>query len=167
MKKLVVLSLVVLLTSFTPRKTYVSRVVLTADVTNNNAVANTIADVTGLSFPVYAGQRYKFTFVIYYTSAASTTGSRWSINGPAFTDLIYDSYYSLTATSKTFNEGLNTYNSPSAANATSIATVKNKAVITGFIKPSADGTVIARFASEVASSAIVAKADSYVEFETY
>ena len=64
-----------------------SLAVLGADVTNNNAVANTIADVTGLSFPVVSGTRYWFEFWIRYTSANTGTGSRWSINGPTTTEL--------------------------------------------------------------------------------
>lgn len=76
---------------------------LAADVTNNNGVANTIADVTGLSFPVLSGKRYKFRFVIRYTAAATTTGSRWSINGPSTTELVYRARYSLTTTSSTID----------------------------------------------------------------
>lgn len=69
-------------------------VVLASDVTNNNATANTIADVTGLSFSVTAGETYHFEFFIPYTAAATTTGSRWSINGPASpTMLNYTSQY--------------------------------------------------------------------------
>ena len=49
---------------------------------------------------------------------------------------------------------------PAASNATSPYTTGNTAYITGFVQPSADGNVIARFASEVASSAITAKAGS-------
>jgi hypothetical protein len=64
-----------------------SVVVLGADVTNNNAVANTIANVTGLEFPVVTGQRYAFEFHIRYTAAATTTGSRWTINGPTTDEL--------------------------------------------------------------------------------
>lgn len=142
-----------------------TRTVLSADVTNNNAVANTIADVTGLSFAVTSGQRYFFRFFILYTSAAATTGSRWSINGPATSLLAYRSEYTLTAATQTINEGLAGYNLPAASSASSL-TAGNIAQIEGIITPSANGTVIARFASEVASSAIVAKAGSYVEFGT-
>lgn len=139
--------------------------VLGADVTNNNATANTIADVTGLSFPVVAGNRYRFRFVIPYTSAATGTGSRFSINGPASpTELAYQSNYSLSATSETINRALTAYDLPAAANAQSL-TSGNIAIIEGIIRPSADGNVIARFASEVASSAIVAKAGAFVEYE--
>lgn len=139
--------------------------VLGADVTNNNGVANTIADVTGLSFPVVSGKTYWFRFVIDYTAAATTTGSRWSINGPTTSRLSYRSEYSLTTTSRTVNEGVTAYDSPAASNATSATTGANLAIIEGFIIPTADGTVIARFASEVLSSAIVAKAGSIVEYQ--
>ena len=146
----------------------VQQQVLGADVTNNNATPNTIADVTGLSFAVTAGQRYRFRFVIYYTAQAGTTGSRWSVNGPASpTRLGYRSSYSLTATTETVNSGLSAYDLPAACNATSPLTTTgaNMAIIEGFIIPSADGTVIARFASEIASSAIVALRGSYVEYQ--
>ncbi len=138
-------------------------VVLSADVTNNNATANTIADVTGLSFSVTAGETYKFKFIIPYTAAATTTGSRWAINGPGSpTMLNYTSHYTLTATSETVNSAT-AYDIPAAANATSL-TAGNIAIIEGVIKPSANGTVIARFASEVSSSAIVAKAGALLEW---
>lgn len=137
---------------------------LTGDVTNNNASANTIADVTGLSFPVLAGKLYTFNFDIIYTAAATTTGSRWSVNGPAFTYLQYRSEYTLTTTTTTRNAVQGAYNLPAASNATSGATGQNWASIYGIVLPSADGTLIARFASEVSSSAIVAKAESCVRY---
>lgn len=137
---------------------------LASDVTNNNAVANTIQDVTGLSFPVVNGQRYWFRFCIAYTAAATTTGARWTISGPTTSELRYGSEYSLTATSRTMNEGLAAYDLPAASNASSAATGANIAIVEGFLRPSADGTVIARFASEVASSAIIARSGSFVEY---
>lgn len=138
---------------------------LGADVTNNNASANTIASVTGLSFNVTSGVTYRFKFFIVYTSAATTTGSRWSITGPTTTFLNYNSNYTLTATSQTLNSGVSAYDTPSASSASSLAS-GSIAIIEGVIKPSANGTVTARFASEVSGSAVVAKANqSYVEFQ--
>jgi hypothetical protein len=132
-------------------------VVLSGDVVNNNAVANTIADVTGLSFAVTADQTYWFEFVIPYTSAATTTGSRWAINGPAAPTLLnMRSEYTLAATTTTVNS-VTAYDTPSGANATSL-TAGNVATLWGVIKPSQNGTVVARFASEVSGSAITAKA---------
>lgn len=147
--------------------TALTAVVLGSDVTNNNGVANTIADVTGLSFSVTAGHTYWFEFNIVYTAAATTTGSRWSINGPAApTRLAFTSEYSLTGTTTTRNANVITYDLPAASNATSAGTTTgNQAIISGTITPSVDGTVIARFASEVAGSAIVAKAGSVVYYQ--
>lgn len=139
-------------------------VVLGSDVVNNNATANTIADVTGLSFNVTAGHTYYFHFIIFYTANATTTGSRWSINGPAAV-AVWTSEYSLAGTTTTRNANVITYDLPAAANATSGTTDRNQADIIGMIKPSADGTVIARFASEVTSAAITAKAGSVCYYQ--
>jgi len=75
-------------------------VVLNTDVINNNATANTIADVTGLSFSVTAGEKYWFRATVQYTSAATGTGSRWAMNGPTGA-WRYKSEYSLTTTTLT------------------------------------------------------------------
>lgn len=141
-----------------------SESVLAADVVNNNAVANSIADITGLSFPVLNGLRYRFRFTLDWISAINTTGARFSINGPAITRLAYSSRYGLTATTETLNQ-LAAYDLPAAANASPANVAGNIAVIEGFIQPAADGNVIGRFASEVASSAITVKAGSMVEWK--
>jgi hypothetical protein len=138
-------------------------VVLAADVINNNATANTIANVTGLSFPVVANGKYWFEIFIDYTAAATTTGSRWAITGPAFTQLEYTSEYALTTTTKTVNN-LVAYDQPVASNASSANTTGNHAWISGFITPSANGDVQVRFASEIANSAITAKAGSVIRW---
>lgn len=137
--------------------------VMSQDVVNNNATLNTIADVTGLSFPVTAGEMYWFEFVIPYTSAVTSTGSRWSINGPGSPTLLnYRSEYTLTATTTTVNSAT-AYDTPAASNASSL-TAGNVATIWGYIKPSQNGTVIARFASEIANSAITALAGATVRW---
>jgi hypothetical protein len=142
-----------------------SSTVLGSNVINNNATANTIADVTGLNFPVTNGKTYWFQFHIQYTAAATTTGSRWSISGPTTTRLNYMSEYSLTATTSTRNAQNTAYDLPAAANASSALTTGNRATIEGMITPSADGTVTARFASEIANSAITALAGSVVYYQ--
>lgn len=140
--------------------THRNAVNLAADVINTSALANTIADVTGLSWPVIANTTYKFECTIWYTAAATGTGSRWAINGPATTALMYQSEYSLTTTTSTRNAMVAAYDSPAASNATSATTGSNMATLNGIIRPSANGTVTVRFASEVALSAITAKAGS-------
>ena len=144
---------------------YMQSVVINSDVTSN-AAANSIADVTGLSFAVNAGTKYYFKFVIWYTSAATTTGSRWSVNGPAFTYLNYTSRYSLTTTTDTTNTLVQAYDTPATSSATSATTTTgNLSIIEGVIQPSASGTFTARFASELINSAIVAKAGSFCMYQ--
>lgn len=77
--------------------------------------------------------------------------------------LNYTSHYTLTATSETVNSA-SAYDTPSGASASSLA-AGNVAIIEGIIQPSANGTVIARFASEVSSSAVVAKAGAVCYYQ--
>ena len=141
-------------------------VTITSDVTNNNATANTIANVTGLEFSILNGKLYDFEFVCIYTAAATTTGSRWCVNASAgaATNLSLTSEYSLTTTTTTRNALIQAFDSPAASNATSATTGNNVARMRGTIRATADATFRARFASEVASSAIVCKAGSFVRY---
>jgi len=142
-------------------------VVLPSDVTNNNGVANTIADVVGLNFSVTAGKWYYFKAIIYYTAQATTTGSRWGVSCNAGTaaNLSMTSEYSLTSTTTTRNANVQGFDLPAAANATSASTTNNMAVLEGYFQPTANGTFTIRFASEVAGSAIVAKAGSVLYYQ--
>jgi len=150
-----------------PSTTSFTTVVLGSDVTNNNAIANTIQDVTGLSASFTANTVYYFKFVIYYTAAATTTGSRWAVSASAglATSLSFTSEYSLTTTTTTRNALIQAFDSPAASNATSAATTNNMAILEGYFRPTADCTFIARFASEVAGSAITAKAGSVLFYQ--
>lgn len=142
--------------------------VLAADVTNANATPNTIANVSGLTFAITATKKYWFKFVIPYTAAATTTGSRWSINtdaGAVITNLIYRSEYSLTTTTKTINEGVTAVNTPAGASASSAAIAGNIAIIEGFLDCTTSGNIVASFASEIGSSAIVAKAGALAIYQ--
>jgi len=137
--------------------------VLSTDAANSLATANTLANIDDLSFTVTSGKFYYFKAVINYTAAATTTGSRWTINGPAATLISYKSIYTLTATTLTTNYS-SAYDFPSASNTTSLAS-GNVAEIEGFVIPSANGTVVVRFASEVANSAITAKKGSVLFYK--
>lgn len=137
--------------------------VLGSDVTNNNATPNTIQDVTGLSFSLAVGIMYYFEFQILYTSAATTTGSRWTVNGPSKDLLTYRSENSFTSTTRTLNEAI-AYDIPSTTNTSSVNTAGNMVTIEGWVRATDSGTLIARHASEIASSAIVAKVGSFVRW---
>jgi hypothetical protein len=138
-------------------------VTLTSNVVNNNAVANTIQNITGMSFPLVGGATYQFRAVLAYNSAATTTGSRFSVTGSAApTSLNYTSTYTLTATTQTLNYAT-AYDIPAASNLTSLTT-GNVAMIFGQITPSISGTFFLRFASEVANSAITVLAGSSLRY---
>lgn len=146
-----------------PAGSYIRNVItLTSDISNNNSTANTLEDVTGLSFDVVSGIIYRFYALIPYSSAATNNGSRWTINAPASTLLNYTSRYTLSATSETVNYA-GAINIPAACNNNSILN-GNLAIIEGIIKPSANGTVQIRFASEGANITITAKAGATLEY---
>lgn len=135
---------------------------ISSDVINSNAVANTLADVTGLSFSVTAGVLYHFYAIIPYTSASPSNGSRWTIDAPANILLNYVSRNTLTPTTETVNYA-NAVNIPAASNNTSSVS-GNLAIIEGLIKSSVNGTLQIKFASETANTAITAKAGASLEY---
>lgn len=143
-----------------------TRVYLSADVTNNNATPDTLQDVTALSFPVVANKKFAFVFYIWFTSAVGSTGSRWTINGPTLTTLSYrTTWNNSTGGASMMTVNGNAYNTASIG-ASSFSTVGyNFAQIDGIIECSSSASeVIARFSSEIAGSAIIAKIGSFVEY---
>lgn len=126
-------------------------IVLLSPVTNADPVANTLMD-TGLQFSLVSGGVYRFTFGIPYDSAATGNGSRFVLDGPAFTSLNFRTVYPLAGTTQTVTNG-GAYNIPAACNATSL-TAGNWCMIDGTIIPSANGDLKVRFASESISVAI-------------
>lgn len=147
---------------------------LTADQTNNNGLANTAQDVSAdLSFSYDASSTTTviwFRFFTMYTSAATTTGSRWMLRRDAAgSDLRMRADYSFTTTSRTSIDGTSADDTPSASNTTSAATAANISVVEGFINCNGGAfteTAYLRFASEVASSAVVAKIGSILHLYT-
>jgi Collagen triple helix repeat (20 copies) len=121
-------------------------------------------DIATLQFPVISGKIYSFQFVIAYSSAATTTGAKFGINGPSQNLLNYTSEYTLTATTTTKNTGLAAYDLPATANATSLLT-GNICIIQGIIGTTATGNVVARFATEIAASAVTVLVGSFVKFK--
>jgi len=140
-----------------------THVILASDVVNNNAVANTLQDATGLSFAVIAGETYWFEVSGCFDAAATTTGSRWTLNGPAVTRLTYSQRVALTVATDTVGNQV-AYQQPAASSASSAATAGNMFNITGLVSPSSSGTLQLQFASGVSASAITAKAGSFLRW---
>lgn len=139
-----------------------SMVMLNQDVINNNATANTFQDVTDLSFNVAPTILYRFRAMILFETDATTTGSRWSCNGPAVTALRYRQEWNGATLGTTqvayrlaYDTGVVTTDTPGAGGV---------AFIEGFILPSAGGKFVIRFASEVAGAAVTAKTGSFIEY---
>ena len=140
-------------------------VILGTDVINNNAVANTMQDVTGLGFSVTSGETYWFRFNFLFTSAAIGNGNRFSVNGPATSFLVYQSLLVSATNSAGFNiNGITSYDLPSTPTGNSPVT-GGTAWVEGIVTFSANGTLIGRFASETANLAITAKAGSVVYYK--
>lgn len=145
----------------------VQSVSISSNVVNNNAVANTMQDVTGLGFDVLAGKTYWFKFIIPYSVAVATTGSRWGVKSTTGTadGLTMFSEYSLTSTTTTKNENVQAFDSPASCNASSASLANNLCIMEGKITPTADGFFGARFASEVSGSAVTALAGSICHYQ--
>lgn len=135
--------------------------ILGTDRTNNDATPNTIADVTGLSASVVAGT-YWFRAAVPFTAAAGTTGSRWSVNGPATTLLRFKVTTPTSATAESITHAT-AYDEPAAC--TTDSPTSGLAEIQGVATFSGSGTLAVRFASEVAGSAIVAKAGATLHWQ--
>lgn len=138
-----------------------TRAVVVADVVNANAVANTLQDVTGLTIALLAGKTYRVRAWIVYTAAASTTGARFALNGPAGA-LAAQSWTPVGGTSIA-GANHNAYNGGSVTS--SSLTGQNLAVVEAMLSTTADGDLQVRFSSEVASSAVTVKPGSFVEIQ--
>ncbi len=147
-------------TSWERLRNEVNRKFLPANVA---ATTTTLADVTGLSFPVTTGVTYKFRFFIVYSASATSVGSRWTINGPTATTLrFYSTYPSSTSANAFYYQSA--YNGASAT-ANSGSTTSNIAIIEGTINCSSSATeVIARIAAEAATITAIG-GQSFVEWE--
>lgn len=139
-------------------------VTLGSDQTNNNAIANTWQDITGLSFPLLNGGRYLFRFFIIATTNATATGYRFALTAPSNNAFGYAVTMPTSTTATALNNSA-TADSTTLQTSSAVATPNYNVIeITGGINATADGTLQARFASELAGAAVVAKQGSIVEY---
>ncbi len=141
-----------------PFSTEIQHTMLSSDQTMNST---SYADITGLSVSLLANKRYWFKFVIVTTSVSISTGAGWSINGPAFTNLQYYSWYPASTTAALYNNAVSSYD---FGTTTSNNAVRGLAMIEGTVDTSAAGTLIGRFRSENTNT-VTAKAGSVVFYQ--
>lgn len=135
----------------------------TADqIINGTAFQN----ITDLTFSVVNGTDYAFMFYIVFRSAATTTGFRFALNAPAGT-LDYHMKYQVVANSTTV--GVATWleghwivtDTMTALTSTIAAGADLVCMITGRYKCTANGTLAARVASELANNDLVVQKGSF------
>lgn len=113
------------------------------------------SDITGLTCPVQSGKHYNFTAHLYNVNNASTTGSRFAVNGPSMTGMIAGdiNVYTPGATAGVFAAGSATALDTALEATTTGSTSVRLSIVSGWINPSADGTFAIRGASEIAVAA--------------
>jgi hypothetical protein len=141
---------------------WVQRITLTADGLPNNSTVYQTA--TWLTIPVTSGLRYHFECTILYNAATAATGSRWSLNGPTFSLLWYNVRFPASTTTDTVRTHI-AYD-VGATTTNSAGTTGNIAQIKGVVKPTANGNLNVRFASED-TTAITPKEGSACEYWSF
>lgn len=131
-------------------------------VSGNNAYTS----VTNFQFPVTSGTLVCFWAIIPFTSAATTTGVRFSLTGPTLTRGAWDveippttgtaPYAPTRLTQTAYDTGTVTASVPTTDNLL--------CVMEGFVQCSASGNVIVRVANEVNNSAITVKAGALLVY---
>lgn len=134
---------------------------LTADVTNANAVAQTYA-ASGLAVTLEAGKAYHIKARGTYQSAATTTGLGLKLNGTATATALraWSKVWGVTALSSASLAEITAMGGAQLTTATFAAATDYLFEIEGVIRVNAAGTFILEFASEVASSQVTIKADA-------
>jgi hypothetical protein len=138
-----------------------SHKVLAADVVNADATANTLMVISDLTVAVEAGSRYRLTYFIPYSAAATTTGARWTLNGPSKNFYTMRSIFTTSSSGSVAHSQTDNYLSGNTSGASLLT--GNSVLIDAVIHPSASGDVTLHFSSMVASSAITAKAGASVD----
>lgn len=147
-----------------------STVVLGADVTNSNAVAATMEDVTGLSFSASTGTYWFRIEALGVPSAAGRAGAI-AVNGPTATRVCLIGY-ALSSTiaingnnayaSSQYNATNNTAAGPSWA--TISGYLRTNYVVEGFVALTASGTFQVRHSCSAAGGSFTTKAGSALHY---
>lgn len=137
---------------------------LTSDVTNSTT---TIANVTGLSFPVAANTDYRMVCSLLYRSAATTTGIKVSVTGPSTPTSVtgmFNTYVSAAAAATVQGSLFRAYDGGVASTGVDTINVDTPGTLDVVLRNGANaGTLQVRFNSEVATSTVTVKAGSSCE----
>lgn len=117
-----------------------------------HATAATFAAITGLNFPVIAGNRYAIFVAISAITNATTTGAQFGIGGVAMTDMVLNGISTLLGSptsSATITTGVVTAVDTAVMAQTTGAAANQPHFMSGSFQPSASGTLSVKATSEV------------------
>ena len=133
------------------------RVNLTADLTGSTST--TLADVTGLVFPVRSGVRYAFEFILIYQQASTTTtGLKIGLTFPAVTVFSANAIIpgvTIDGTANIYAGAITTSGDSVAGSGVEAAGTNYEAYCRGSILPSANGNLQLQWAAEVGSAGAI------------
>lgn len=135
----------------------------TRKTSDQSSTVVALADVTGLSFAVAANTDYIFEFTVLYNTVGATTGIALAVNGPASPTQILGGIITGADSNNVYPGAFSAYDS-AVISVRGNATLST-AVVRGILRNGANaGTLILRFASEIATESVTIKAGSFVRF---
>ena len=142
------------------------RVTLGSDV-SITALNTTLADVTGLSFPITSGKKYRFKIYFIITTTANNTGLRIGLNANVGVAAVYyRTEQNSGVTTSNFFFYANALNQVSTNTSSTLSNYMN--YLEGYIDANATGTAIARFSKAQANAGtLTVKAGSFIEYEEF
>jgi hypothetical protein len=137
---------------------------LTSRLTANASSTSTSYSSTGLSLTTAAGAVYMIRAIGSYQTAATTTGIGLQIGGTTTATSIRTQNVTWGVTATTATQFVQVALAPGLAKSTAVATANNPFPfsIEGLIQVNAAGTLDLQFATEVAGSAAIVHANSYL-----
>ena len=137
---------------------------LTRKTANQTINGTAYQDITDLTFSLAINTTYHFIFYISFQSATTTTGFKFSVNGPTQSLLDYIVHYQTGGNAGTTADVIQrkevTYDSMGPTGTTVTAAANLRCRIEGIIRTTAAGTLAARVGSELANNDLSVQAES-------
>jgi hypothetical protein len=128
-----------------------------------SAVNTTPVNITGLTFPITAGKKYRFRAQLMHTTSSTSTGLRIGINADVGVTAVTQHIYLLSAPNTSNFQTLITLGVGTFSG--TISTALNMSVVEGLIDASTTGTAAIQFSKGGAfAGTLTIKAGSYLEY---
>lgn len=132
------------------------------------AAANIVNTNVTFVNAVSALTNYRFKFVVHYTTAATTTGARFAINGPAAQTALRVGGNLPNGTAAMNSGSVNAYDTAIFAATTGPGSTAVMGTIEGVFRNGVNGGTLAlRVASEIGASAVTVLAESHGELTAF